>query len=138
MEVPRGWVGVAAEVYATATEKPHLWPMAQLAAMPDPSLTEWGQELNPHTQGHYVGFLTHQATMGTPVLCVHVCMFRATLTAYGSSQARVRIIAAVARLHTLESQQLRIQAKSSTYTTAFHNDASLINWARSGIKTESL
>ena len=29
--------------------------------------TEWGQGSNPHLHGHFVRFLTHWATMGTPL-----------------------------------------------------------------------
>ena len=32
--------------------------------MPDLEPTEGGQESNPHLHGHYVGFLTHWATLG--------------------------------------------------------------------------
>ena len=56
MEVPR--LGVKLELqllaYATAT--------GMLAPLP----TEQGQGLNLHPYGHYVGFLTRQATTGTP------------------------------------------------------------------------
>ena len=42
--------------------------------------TERGQGLNPHSQGHYVGFLTHWATTGTSIfLC-----FRTLPTVFSS------------------------------------------------------
>ena len=47
--------------------EPHLQPTPQLAAIPDPQSTEWGQGMNPHTHRHYVGFLTHWTTTGTRV-----------------------------------------------------------------------
>ena len=40
--------------------------MPQLVARPDPLPTEQGQGSNLHPHRHYVGFLTHWATMGTP------------------------------------------------------------------------
>ena len=46
--------------------KPHLWPMPQLAAMPDPRPTEQGQGSNMHPHKHYVGFLSPWATIRTP------------------------------------------------------------------------
>ena len=44
--------------------------------------------------------------------------------AYGNSQARDRIGATAAGLHTPEPQQLRIQAVSATYTTVHSNTGS--------------
>ena len=40
--------------------------MLQLAATPDHYPTEQGQGSNLHPLGHYVSFLTHRATIGTP------------------------------------------------------------------------
>ena len=50
-----------------AESKLHLWPTPQLGATPDTSPTEQGQGSNLHPHGHYVGFLTHWATMQTPL-----------------------------------------------------------------------
>ena len=57
----RGWVGTAADAYATAMAMPD----PQLAAMPDSQPTERGQGSNLHPRGHYVGFLTQWATLRT-------------------------------------------------------------------------
>ena len=57
------WIGVAAaglhHSHSNARTKPHLWPMPQLAAMPDPYPTEQGQRSNLNPHGVYFGFLTH-------------------------------------------------------------------------------
>ena len=45
-------------------------PTPQLMAMPNPQPMYQGQGSNPHPHGHYVGFLTHWATVGTPSFCL--------------------------------------------------------------------
>ena len=74
--------------HGNARSKPHLWPMQQLSAMPDP---EWDQGSNPYPHRHYVGFLTHWATTGTPtffffflkyscfIMCANFCWILNTL-----------------------------------------------------------
>ena len=56
MEVPRLGVNSKLQLpaYATAT------------ATADPQLTDQDQGLKPHPHGHYVEFLNHRATTGTP------------------------------------------------------------------------
>ena len=56
------------------------------------------------------------------------CLFRASLAAYGHSQARGRIGA------TEQSEQCRIRAMSLTYTTTHSNTGPLTHWARPGIQ----
>ena len=46
--------------------KRHLWPTPQLAAMPDPRPTEWGQGWNPHPHRDSVGPPSFWATKGVP------------------------------------------------------------------------
>ena len=60
--------------------------------------------------------------------------FRATLAAYGGSQARGWIEATAAGL---QPQHGQIQATSVTYTTAHDNARSLAHWTRPGIKPAS-
>ena len=62
------------------------------------------------------------------------CPFRATPSAYGSSQAWGLIGATVASL--CQSHQHQIQA--ATYTTAHSNTRSLSHWARPGIEPTPL
>ena len=57
--------------------------------------------------------------------CFVFLSFRATLAAYGGSQARGRIGAVAAGLCTPEPQQHGIRAASVTYTTAHGNAKSL-------------
>ena len=69
MEVPR--LGVELELqllqgHTNARSEPHLRPMPQLVAMPDPQPTERSQGSNLHPHGYYVGFLAHWTTRGTP------------------------------------------------------------------------
>ena len=61
--------------------------------------------------------------------------FRVIPTAYGSSQTRGRIGAAIAGL--CQSQQCRIRAVSSTYTAAHSNRGYLTSQARPGIESAS-
>ena len=61
------------------------------------------------------------------------CLFRATPTACGGSQARGRIPGQP----TPQPQQHQIPAASVTYTTAHGNAGSLTHWARPGIKPAS-
>ena len=78
----------------------------------------------------------HWATMGTPIHIFFVCLFfRATLTAYGSSQARVEL--EVQLLVSPQPQQCGIPAMSATYTRAHSNTGSLTHWAKPGIKPAS-
>ena len=67
------------------------------------------------------------------LICVCVCVFRATSVAYGSSQARGQIGATAASLHP-QPQQRQIWATSATYTTAHSNAKSLTHWVRPGIE----
>ena len=62
--------------------------------------------------------------------------FRATLMAYGSSQARGGI-GATSCWPTPQPQQHRIQAESPTYTTAHGNTESLTHRVRPGIEPAS-
>ena len=59
----KGQIGATAaslcHSHSNTGSKPHLWPTTQLVATPD-----------PHGQILYVTFLTHWATMRTPVLLV--------------------------------------------------------------------
>ena len=70
MEVPR--LGVESELqlqaYTSATwDLSHISnPCDSLWWCWDPWPTELGQRSNPHPHRHYVGFLTHWATVGTP------------------------------------------------------------------------
>ena len=63
--------------------------------------------------------------------------FTATPAAYGSSQARVWIGAAAARLQQSHSQH-QIQATSATYMAACDNARSLTHYERPGIEPTSL
>ena len=53
----RVWTGAIAagmcHSHSNAKSKPHLTPIPQLTATPDPQLTEWGQGSNPHHHGCY-------------------------------------------------------------------------------------
>ena len=69
------------------------------------------------------------------LVCLFVWSFRATLAAYGGSQARGRIRAVAAGLHQNHSNSW-IWASSATYTTAHSNAESLTHWARPGIEPE--
>ena len=44
--------------HSNVGSKPHLRPIPQLTATPDPQPTERGQGLNPHPQGSLLGLLT--------------------------------------------------------------------------------
>ena len=52
----RGQMGAAAaslpHSHSNAGPEPHLWPIPQLTAMPNPPPTEWGQGGNPHPPGY--------------------------------------------------------------------------------------
>ena len=66
----RGGIGAAAaglwHSHSSIGSELHVWPMPPLSAMPDPYPIELGQILNLHPHGHYDGFLTCWATVGTP------------------------------------------------------------------------
>ena len=67
-----GQIGAAMEAYTTIIAMPDsscILPQ-QLAAMSDPQPTERGQRLNPHPHGHFIKFLTHWSTTGTPLRCI--------------------------------------------------------------------
>ena len=64
-------------------------------------------------------------------------LFRAAPEAYGSSQAKGQI-GATSCWPTPQPQQLWIQAKSVTYTTAHSNTGTLTHWAKPRIKPTSL
>ena len=57
MGIPRLGVELEPQLPACTRSEPHLQPMPQLEAVPDPEPTEQGQGWNPHPHGHYVGFL---------------------------------------------------------------------------------
>ena len=57
------------------------------------------------------------------VFILSFCLFRATRTAYGGSQARGRI--SCSHQPTPQTQQHQIQAASATYNTAHGNTGSL-------------
>ena len=90
IEVPR--LGVELEFAAASLShshcntrsKPHLQPILQLAATPDPQPTERSQVWKPHPHGHYVGFLTQGATTAAPVNCCSMCKMQSYLTIYAS------------------------------------------------------
>ena len=76
IEIPRlglNWSGSCRPM--PQPQQHQMWLMPQLVARPDPLPTEQGQGSNLHPHRHYVGFLTHWATMGTPdsVFVVVVC-----------------------------------------------------------------
>ena len=70
------------------------------------------------------------------VFCFLFCLFRATPTAYGGSQARGQV-KAVAAILTPQSQQCQIQTEFVAYTTAQCNTGPLTHWVRPGIEPES-
>ena len=73
------------------------------------------------------------------VIYFFFCIFRATLMAYGSSQARGRTGTTAISLHNYTTATAtQIWAASATYTTAHSNAWSLTHWARSGIELSSL
>ena len=55
----KGWIGAVAASYSHSNARSELclWPTPQLMAMPDPSLTERGQGLNPCPQWYKSGLL---------------------------------------------------------------------------------
>ena len=50
----KGWIRAVSHSHghSRAGSEPHLWPALQLAAMLDPSPTEWGQGSNLHPHGY--------------------------------------------------------------------------------------
>ena len=68
--------------------------------------------------------------------CVCVCLFRATLKAYGGSQARGRIGAVATGLYQSHSNA-GSEPLSGTYTTAHGSTGSLTHWLRPGINPTS-
>ena len=58
------------------------WPTPQLMATLNPQPTDQGHGSNLHPYGHYVGFLTHWATMGTPwfltIWSIYLCSLSTT------------------------------------------------------------
>ena len=71
------------------------------------------------------------------LLSLFFCLlFRASLSAYGSSQARSQIRAAAAGLHHSHSNT-GSEPRSVTYTTAHGNAGSLTHRSRPGIEPES-
>ena len=67
-------------------------------------------------------------------VCLSVCFF-GLHPRHGSSQTRDRIRALAAGLH--HTRQLRIWAKSASYTAAHDNTGSLTHWVRPGIEPVS-
>ena len=61
-------IRAAAASQSHTRSKPDLQP-TPLAAIPDPQPTEQGQGSNLHSHRHYMGFLPHWATTGTPWFC---------------------------------------------------------------------
>ena len=68
----RGWIRAIAASYTTGTAAPDLNHISNLhhstACSNVGSLTHWARSGILYTHGHYVGFLTFWATMGTPVI----------------------------------------------------------------------
>ena len=69
LKVPRLGLEMELHSHSSNRSEPHLWPTWQFEATLDPYPTERGQEWNLHPHWHYVEFLTHGATMGTPWFC---------------------------------------------------------------------
>ena len=110
-------------------------PYLKHVEVPGPRIepTPQGQ---PEPQKWWYWSLKPLCQKGTLFFSFFFLLFRATLTAYGSSQSRGQIRATAAGLAP-QPRQRKIWALSSTYTIAHGNTGSRTHWARPGMEPTS-